>query len=129
VGNSIRAFLIGIKARFTEMFVEGNGADIAIALIVLLVGVGAFGLGRLSVAWGEGGPISMHMAAMIAAPMPLPLGGQVVASKTGKYYYYPWCGGAKTISQSNIIWFSSDTKAEAAGYAPASNCRGLTVTK
>ena len=129
MGNSIREFLIGIKARFTEVLVEGNGSDYAIALIVVLVGIGAFGLGRLSIAWGEGTPISMHMATMTAAPAPLPLGGQVVASRTGKYYYYPWCGGAKTISQSNIIWFSSEAKAEAAGFSPASNCKGLASTK
>ncbi len=127
--QSIREFLIGIKARFTDFMIEGGGGDLMIAIVVILVGIGAFGLGRLSVAMGEGLPLSMHMAAVTAAPAPLPLGGQVVASRTGKYYYYPWCGGAKTISQGNVIWFSSEAKAQAAGFSPASNCKGLAPTK
>lgn len=125
MGHSIREFLIGIKARFSGFLVDGGGGDLLIAFLVILVGIGSFGLGRLSVARGEGSPISMHMVATTPAPTPLPLGGQIVASRTGAKYYYPWCGGAKTISPANLVWFSSEAKAKAAGYSPASNCKGL----
>lgn len=51
--------------------------------------------------------------------------GQVVASKNGTKYHYPWCAGAKQISEKNKIYFSSTEEARAAGYTPASNCKGL----
>jgi hypothetical protein len=108
---------------------DGGGGDLLIVFVVILVGVGSFGLGRLSVATGEGTPISMHMAATTVAPPPLPVGGQVVASRNGSKYYYPWCGGAKTISPANLVWFTSEAKAQSAGYTPASNCKGLIPAK
>lgn len=51
--------------------------------------------------------------------------GQVVGSKNGTKYHYPWCGGAKQISAKNLITFDSITEARAKGYTPASNCKGL----
>jgi hypothetical protein len=51
--------------------------------------------------------------------------GQVVASKSGTKYHYPWCAGAKQISEKNKITFDSIEAARAAGYTPASNCKGL----
>jgi hypothetical protein len=52
-------------------------------------------------------------------------GGQVVASKNGTKYHYPWCAGAKQISAKNLITFNSIEEAKKAGYSPASNCKGL----
>jgi hypothetical protein len=49
----------------------------------------------------------------------------VVASKNGTKYHYPWCTGAKQISEKNLIKFSSIAEARAKGYTPASNCKGL----
>ena len=64
-----------------------------------------------------------------AAAQPTPLtaasGGQYVASKTGTKYYLPWCGTANRIKDENKVWFSSKAEAEAAGYEPAKNCKGL----
>jgi len=51
--------------------------------------------------------------------------GAVVASKSGTKYHYPWCAGAKQISAKNLITFNSIEEARAAGYTPASNCKGL----
>lgn len=51
--------------------------------------------------------------------------GSVVASKNGTKYHYPWCAGAKQISQKNKITFNSTEEARKAGYTPASNCKGL----
>lgn len=51
--------------------------------------------------------------------------GQVVASKNGTRYHYPWCVGAKQISEKNKIVFNSIEEAKAKGYTPASNCKGL----
>lgn len=51
--------------------------------------------------------------------------GQYVASKKGSKYHLPWCPGAKAMSEENKIYFDSKEVAEAAGYAPAANCKGL----
>jgi len=49
----------------------------------------------------------------------------VVGSKNSNKYHYPWCAGAKQISPQNLITFNSIEEARAAGYTPASNCKGL----
>ncbi len=49
----------------------------------------------------------------------------VVASKKGTKYYFPWCGGAKSIKPENKVTFASRTEAEAKGYTKAANCKGL----
>lgn len=50
---------------------------------------------------------------------------EVVASKTGKKYYYPWCGTAKRIKPENLVKFASIDIARSKGYTPAENCAGL----
>jgi hypothetical protein len=51
--------------------------------------------------------------------------GVYVASKKGTKYHLPTCSGAKTMSEENKIWFTTKEEAEAAGYMPAANCKGL----
>jgi len=48
-----------------------------------------------------------------------------VVSKNGARYHYPWCSGAQSIKEENKIWFDTKEEAEAAGYTPAANCKGL----
>lgn len=57
--------------------------------------------------------------------LPLQEGGQVIGSKNGKKYYFPWCGTVKMIKPENQIKFSSIEEARKAGYLPAANCKGL----
>ena len=51
--------------------------------------------------------------------------GLVAASRNGKRYYYPWCGGLSRIKETNKIWFQTREAAEKAGYTIASGCEGL----
>ena len=51
--------------------------------------------------------------------------GEVIGSKTGKKYYFPWCGTVNRIKPENQIHFASVEEARAAGYVPAANCKGL----
>ena len=53
------------------------------------------------------------------------VGGQIVASRSGNKYHFPWCSGAGRIAEENKIWFNSIEEARKAGYQPASNCKGL----
>lgn len=50
---------------------------------------------------------------------------ELVGSKKGKTYHFPWCFGAMKMSEENKIFFKSKRDAESAGYRPAKNCEGL----
>lgn len=118
------------------------------ALAVIFVGLAAFGLGRLSVLEERREPVKIEYPENKAAAgnyeeignsvktsespkaneskqAETNAGGLLVASKSGTKYHFPWCSGAKSISGTNKIWFSSEEEARAAGYQPASNCKGL----
>jgi len=100
-------------------------------VVVVLIGVTAFGLGRLSTqnapqphaaqAAPQGG--AAQSAAALAAPGAQ--GGPYVASKSGSKYYLATCAAAGRISDANKVYFQSAAQAQAAGYEPASNCPGL----
>lgn len=124
-----------------------------IPLIVVLVGLGSFGLGRLSALRPGGeGQLRILEPAAGAASKSLTSSGQIqeggglvaavadkavgaaepnvsarnfVASKNGTKYYLPGCSGASRIKEENKVWFESTTEAENAGFTPAANCSGL----
>lgn len=105
-----------------------------VPLIIVLVGLCAFGLGRLS-GVGEGGPrliINVPESASAAAvgfsstqPAAEESGKGIVASKSGSKYYLSTCSGASRIKPENKVWFENVAEARAAGYEPAANCEGL----
>lgn len=97
--------------------------------VVVLVGLSAFGLGRLSVL-GEGPRLLIQMpdgtqTASVQQAGQAAISGNFVASKSGTKYYLPSCSGASRIKEENKVWFASASAAEAAGYGPAANCAGL----
>lgn len=122
------------------------------AFLIVLVGIGSFGLGRISVAkpspqtpvllqQGASLPISTDQtpakAVSTFGPTPLvltqpsetsksadvvPSTGAFVASKAGTKYHALTCPGAKTIKETNKIYFATTDEAEAAGYTRAANC-------
>lgn len=51
--------------------------------------------------------------------------GAYVGSRKGTKYHFPWCPGARAISDVNKIWFESKVDAESKGYTPAANCKGM----
>jgi hypothetical protein len=117
---SIQQVWLKIK-NLTEDIVDGWG----IILIVLLVALGSFGLGRLSVLESIKAPVSIMQAPVEANPRGMNVGGLIVASRTGSAYYFPWCASASKIAAQNQVWFLSEEKARQAGYVPAKNCKGL----
>ena len=84
--------------------------------VVVMVGLAAFGLGRLSAA-GESSPLVQNNEA--------PYSANFVASKSGTSYYLPSCGGVAKIKEENRVWFATVAEAQAAGYTAAINCPGL----
>ena len=112
--------------------------------IIILVGFSSFGLGRLSALDEKQTPIVIENETKNDDETPLPAegggtaqlqtasivqsvssGGKLVASRNGTKYYFPWCGGASKIADTNKIWFNSVADAKAKGYSAAGNCKGL----
>lgn len=115
----------GIWLKIKGFADEGVG-EWGLFALILLVALGSFGLGRLSVIY-EGKPLIGVSQASAAATAPImAFGGQFVASRTGAVYYYPWCSGATKIKPENQRWFASEEAAQKAGFRPAKNCKGLT---
>ena len=86
--------------------------------IIVLVGLLAFALGRLSAVYGNRGELKIEYPAAQSA-------ATIVASRTGSKYFLPWCGSAQSIKEENRVYFATAADAEAAGYSPARNCKGL----
>jgi hypothetical protein len=118
--------------------------DYIIITLIVLIGLAGFGLGRLSSLEERHLPTTINnlicpdslvgnfntktateVVAINETVTSNISSGQVVASKTGKRYHFPWCGGAKQISDKNKIYFATTEAARAAGYLPATNCPGL----
>ncbi len=125
---------------------EWSGEGGFLLILLILVVLGAFGLGRLSAMDAnrtpslrtekvlgedqkEAGGLMATPVAPIEEPtapgLPAQTGGRVVASKNGARYHFPWCSGAKRIAKENEVWFESPEEARKEGYTPASNCKGL----
>lgn len=101
-----------------------------IAVLLLLVAVGSFGMGRLSVLENstfeqiEDSEIKIVQTEQVETSTTRE-GTEVVASKSGTRYHLPDCPGTKQIKETNLVRFASIELAEAAGYTPALNCSGL----
>jgi hypothetical protein len=126
--------------------------DVFVILLIILVALASFGLGRLSTLQRDKTPIrldtkneigeTLDASSDILAPIS-GIGGSVVnnaiendqfvtptqkafvASKTGKKYYAPWCTAVSRINDQNKVWFATKEDATTKGYTPASNCKGM----
>jgi len=105
-------------------------------LLILLVAVVSFGLGRSSVDQiiAEKQPatvVTSQLEKIVEKPIVEDIqsltetSGKYVASKNSDKYHLPWCSGAKRIAEANKIWFKDKEEAKAAGYTPAGNCKGI----
>jgi hypothetical protein len=125
-----------------KRFIESEqGKDILTVIIVILVGLGSFELGRLSKENGSSGikieysglnqgqQVANQMANSISAINSIPLvenyssGKNFFASSRGTKYYSISCSAGKTIKQENRIWFATGEEAETAGYTLSSSCK------
>lgn len=113
------------RARACKAALEAGIGEYGVALIVLLTALSAFGLGRISALEAARPAVSVGEAPMLEKPLGMAPGGLIVASWSGHSYYFPWCAGAANIAPQNQRWFKDEAAAQAAGYAPAKNCKGL----
>jgi len=104
------------------------------ALLLILVGVISFGLGRQSVAETVAIEPNNRAGVMFTETVATPNTNekivedgkvQVVGSRSGTKYHLPVFPGAGQMKEENKVFFDSISMAEAAGYTPAANCPGL----
>ncbi len=97
--------------------------DVLIIAVLILASSLSFGLGYLAgVDAGQVSDISFEAFPLVAATTSAE---QVVASKGGTKYYLTGCSGVERITDANKVWFASAAAAQAAGYTPAANCKGI----
>ncbi|MEK7099124.1 MAG: hypothetical protein AAB916_01240 [Patescibacteria group bacterium] len=128
--------MIGEYREKVNAWVGEHKSDLFIAGVIFLVGLGSFGLGRLSAIMPAKPPLriitpeakdtSAAVTSGLAAKTAATSGaGRYVGSVSGAAYHFPWCPGAQRIKEQNKIWFQTKEEAEAKGYKPAGNCPGM----
>lgn len=118
--RNIQDFWLRCKVWLEDAIVEWG-----LIAVVFLVGLSSFGLGRLSALEASEPPVSIAQAPVLTQPQGIYPGGEYVASDTGTVYYFPWCAAAENVPPAKQVWFATESAAQAAGYAPAKNCKGL----
>jgi len=108
-----------------KAWAEPGLGEIGPVLVLFLVAIGSFGLGRLSLIEVARPAVSVTATESRTEPAGIAAGGLIVASKSGTAYHFPWCGGASQIKPENRIWFADEEAAQKAGYAPSKSCKGL----
>lgn len=126
-----------------------KGKDILIIIIIILVGLSSFELGRLSKENSSNNngikikypanyevndsniPLEANLGQINSTNKPktaetnqikTQATGNYFASKRGKKYYPVGCSAGNTIKQENKIYFSTSAEAEKAGYELSGSC-------
>lgn len=117
---TIQEILVKIKSFGAKL----EETPIYISLVIILVAMSSFGLGRLSYLEEKRPSVKIENDQMqkTNGGTVYEVVNAVTASKNGTKYYYPWCSGIDRISPENKISFSSKDEAEKAGYTIASGC-------
>ena len=130
--------------------IDIDNTTIMCLLVVILVGISSFGLGRLStvdnkdmsgnneiilennntnIVKGEiGKSVKVDSSQQIVDGniqqiQKIQKEKLYVASKNGKLYYGINCSGASRIKEENKVWFASKVDAEKAGYSISTSCK------
>jgi hypothetical protein len=126
-----------VKKTLNRIYDTGDiGKDLSMLLIIFLVGIGSFGLGRISAheeARNNELSISDNKEGITGSSFQEPVtssgsdvqNGMYVGSRSGASYHLPWCPGAQRIKDENKIWFKTKEEAVLRGYSPAANCKGI----
>ena len=131
-----------IKSSIKSWIESQKGKDVLTILIVILVGLSSFGLGRLSMNTNNpkidieyqnqlantisSNSNNQNMSRTVLDTkipvIPNSIGKSFFASSRGQKYYSIGCSGGKTIKQENRIYFSTKEEAERAGYELSKSC-------
>lgn len=119
-----------IKSFINETILSEKGKDVLVVIIVILVGLGSFELGRLSKTGGSEGLKIEYPAQNTENGTSVSLSNSTIvassktffASSKGSKYYTTSCSAGKTIKQENRVYFATGEEAQAAGYTLSSAC-------
>ncbi len=129
-----------IKSKITNYIESEKGKDILIVIIVILLGLGSFELGRLSKEDNSSGvkieypnqdnnnntDTTLSQSAQINKNPAISTNDSInkafFASSKGSKYYTISCSAGKTIKQENRIYFATSEEAENAGYQLSGGC-------
>ncbi len=132
-----------IRSRIKALFLDET---LFVAVLILLVGIASFGLGRSSVmsqlpetrteatvSVSEAKPVELQpepfvlpASATAEVPADSPVASQqYVGSKNGTKFHLPSCPGASQIKEENKVYFTSKQDAYSKGYSEAANCKGI----
>jgi hypothetical protein len=129
-----------IKLVIQNFLESQKGKDVLTVVIVILVGLGSFELGRLSKENSSAGlkieypsqeeGIGQATNVILATETTKgnfsqnsnSIGKNFFASSRGSKYYTISCSAGKTIKQENRIYFATGEEAQAAGYSLSSSC-------
>ena len=126
------------KIKLITNWIESEkGKDILTVIIVVLVGLGSFELGRLSKENSSSGikieypnqqkanvfsAIESYSSLLQNTKTENSAGKNFFASNRGSKYYSLGCSAGKTIKQENRVYFATGEDAQKAGYALSSSC-------
>jgi hypothetical protein len=122
-----------------KQFLESDkGKDALVVIVIILVGLGSFELGRLSKNSQNNG-IKIEYPDQEASIVgsidensfnlnnlensKKSISGNFFASNRGTKYYSISCSAGKTIKEENRIYFNTSTEAQNAGYELSSACK------
>lgn len=110
--------------------------------VLVFVGLGAFGLGRLSAGSNTTvepvrildanvgsssvglGNITNNLSTINTRASNTSVSvGAYIASKNGKLYYTVDCSGAKRIKKENQVWFMTESDAQKSGFTRSTACK------
>lgn len=118
-----------IRTKFKSFNQSRFADELFLFCIILLVALGSFGLGRMSMDEGAAqGDLKITYNPQQGAEEwgeyseNLPNESNYVASKNGTKYYPINCSGANRIKEENRIYFRTVDDAESVGYARTSTC-------
>ncbi len=135
-----------LKEKIKQFLASDRARDLYISLIIILVAIAAFGLGRLSKANLDGPGVVIQIPDRNQSSYGASASGTsnestvsetanasnsvsnvsvktIFASKNGTKYYFPSCSGAIKIKEENKIWFSTEAAAQSAGFVKSSTCK------
>ena len=127
VSNGVKQFINQLKSE--------QGKDILTVILIILVGLGSFELGRLSETDGNvslnttndqnSDPNSNIQENDQVTTNSTPNKNEKIffASSRGKKYYTIDCSAGKTIKPENKIYFTTGEEAQKAGYTLSSSCQ------
>ncbi len=116
-----------------KLFLESRrGKDILTVIIIILVGLGSFGLGRISNSSNKGIQVEYKGSELSSnALQALEFSEKTVntegrnffGSSRGTKYYPANCGAGKSLKAENRVYFDTKEEAEKAGYEMSSSCK------